>query len=222
MRVSVRECAGNNAGWCDVVCRSHGLPTRFTSQLWVSLHRSPPYYPDAVTLDATVRPGDVLRSVDDSPGCSVKDSFAALDLAPAGFQMLFEAEWIHREPGPAPASAAGWRAVRTADELQAFAAAHGVGDVLRPELLTDPLVTVLVRMDGAEIVAGAIANRTGGVLGLSNVFGDDPWPGAVAAAVARYPDLPLVGYESGVDLDAARAVGFTPVGPLRVWLRPGP
>lgn len=183
----------------------------------MSLHRSPPYYPDAVTLDETVRADDVLRAVDASAGCSVKDSFAALDLAPAGFRVLFEAEWMGR--APTAGRATRWRAVRTADELRAFAAAHGVGDVFRPELLDDPRVTVLARLDGDEVVAGAIANRTDGVVGLSNVFGDDPWPEAVAAVSARYPGLPLVGYESAADLDAARAAGFVTVGPLRVWLR---
>jgi hypothetical protein len=29
----------------------------------------------------------------------------------------------------------------------------------------------------------------------------------------------LVGYECGVDLDAARVAGFGACGPLRVWLR---
>jgi hypothetical protein len=30
------------------------------------------------------------------PGCSVKDSFAVLDLEPSGFHVLLEATWIRR------------------------------------------------------------------------------------------------------------------------------
>jgi hypothetical protein len=43
----------NNARWCDAVCRSHGLATRFAGDLWRALGGAPRFYPDAVTL----RPG---------------------------------------------------------------------------------------------------------------------------------------------------------------------
>jgi len=218
--------ARNNAEWCDIVCQSHGITTQFDEALWVSVHRSPPMYPDAVTLKTDVRAEDVLRRVDGSVGCSVKDSFASLDLAPAGFRVLFEAEWIQRAPAP-PQDAVGepdWQVVRTADELRVWGAAHGGGAVFRPALLDHPMVTVLAARDGETVVGGAIANRTAGVVGVSNVFAvgydlDKIWARAVAAVSARYPGLALVGYESGPDLDAARAVGFLGSGPLRVWLR---
>jgi hypothetical protein len=64
---------------------------------------------------------------------------------------------------------------------------------------------------------GAIANRTGPVVGVSNLFGD--WRAAADSIAGRYPGLPLVGYESGDDLAAARRAGFTSTGPLRVWLK---
>ena len=38
------------------------------------------------------------------------------------------------------------------------------------------------------------------------------------AAVIR-PGLPIVGYERGEDLAAARQAGFTVLGPLRIWAR---
>ena len=53
--------------------------------------------------------------------------------------------------------------------------------------------------------------------GVSNLFGD--WRAAVDSIAGRYPGLPLVGYESGDDLAAARRAGFTSTGPLRVWLK---
>lgn len=76
------------------------MPTRFEPDRWLALRRSPPFYPDAVSL--TERPRDILAGIDLSPGCSVKDSFATLDLAPAGFEVLFDAEWIYREPVESP------------------------------------------------------------------------------------------------------------------------
>ena len=68
-------------------------------------------------------------------------------------------------------------------------------------------------MAGEMVVGGVIANWSDRVVGLSNVFTVDHdvdriWAGAVATVAARFPDLTLVGYETGSDLDAARADGF--------------
>ena len=226
MRPYAMVAARNNAEWCDIVCRSHGVDTRWGRNVWVARRRSPPLYPDAVTVSADARADGVLRLADSAAGCSVKDSFASLDLSTAGFRVLFEAEWI-RCPSPppnAPADGLDWHVVRTADGLRAWGAAHGGGQVFRPDLLDHPTVTVLAAFDGATIVGAAIANRSDDVVGLSNVFTAGVevgpiWTGAVAAASARFPGLTLVGYESGADLDAAREHGFVTTGPLRVWLR---
>jgi hypothetical protein len=69
-----------------------------------------------------------------------------------------------------------------------------------------------------------IANRTDTVVGLSNLFAPSEdsvafWAGCVATAQATFPGLPLVGYESGVDLACAEAVGFEKLQSLRVWGR---
>jgi len=71
--------------------------------------------------------------------------------------------------------------------------------------------------------AGCIANRSRGVVGLSNVFSTNEPASAVyeAAAIAASTfaaGLPLVGYELGEALRAARAAGFEAAGALRVWL----
>jgi hypothetical protein len=42
--------AANNAEWCDLVCGTHGAQTRFDEDAWTSRTRTPPGYPDAVTL----------------------------------------------------------------------------------------------------------------------------------------------------------------------------
>lgn len=222
------EAVRNNARWCDAVCRTHGNPGRTDDDAWSVPRRSPPLYPDAVSL----RPGAgarLLDRIDAGPGVSVKDSFATLDLTPYGFDVLFDADWIFRPPGAVPTAdfvvdptAPAVTPVTAPEDLAAWAAALGGGDVFRPALLADPAVTVLALRDAdGTIAAGAAVNRSGPVLGVSNVFAATVEPEQVwRAVVARFPDTPLVGYESGDDLRLAAQVGFRTVGPLRIWLRP--
>ena len=217
--------AHNNAAWCDLVCRTHGIDTAFERDVWVAQRRSPPSYPDAVTLSDRLSAGAVVRRVNSSAGCSIKDSFASVDLASEGFRLLFDAEWIYRAPPEPPAEGfAGWKLVRTPDQLQAWAAAHGGGEVFRPGLVTDPAVGIVAAYGDEGIVAGAIGNRSPGVVGVSNLFAvtadeDCVWAGAIAAIAARFPGIPLVGYEGEARLRAAHRAGFASVGPLRVWLK---
>jgi hypothetical protein len=93
----------------------------------VNARRTPPYYPDAVTLDRSAVGERILERVDTSPGCSVKDSFASLDLSSAGFRVLFEAEWIQRTPGRPTlgGTALRWSRVREDAALIAWER-HGV------------------------------------------------------------------------------------------------
>ena len=74
------------------------------------------------------------------------------------------------------------------------------------------------------MVAGAILNRTGVVVGLSNLFIPDGdaahwWASCVAASQNLFPELPLVGYERGQDLIDAQQCGFEALGPLRIWIK---
>lgn len=217
--------AGNNADWCDIVCRTHGIPTRFDHDMWTSARRSPPMYPDAVTLRPITAPDRLLDRIDTATGCSVKDSFASIDLSSAGMQVLFEADWLYRPAtSPHPTGRLTWSVVQTAGQLQAWAAGHGGGGVFRPALLAEPGVTILLASTAEDALAcGAIANRSAGAVGVSNVFTTIPleeaWPELVATVTSHYPGLPIVGYEQGESLAAASAAGFLPVGRLRVWLR---
>jgi hypothetical protein len=215
--------AGNNAEWCDLVCRMHGVDTELDRDVWVARRRSPPLHPDAVTLRERVSASSFLPRIDSSAGCSVKDSFASVDLSAYGFRLLFEAEWVHRQPVFATTRCElDWSVVRTSDELLIWAAAHGGGEIFRAALLDNPAVTVLIARTGDDVVAGVIGNRSTSVVGLSNLFvrGGDPdqvWAEASRAVGAQFPGLPLVGYERGPSLQAARRAGFASVGPLRVW-----
>jgi hypothetical protein len=225
MRPYTQTAARNNADWCDLVCRSHDIATAFDDGRWVALRRSPPMYPDAVTLAERLEAVEVLRGIDTSAGCSVKDSFASLDLSPEGFRVLFDAEWIRRPSGgPHGNSGLTWASVGTADALRTWAGAHGGGEIFRPVLLDDPAVLVLTACDGDVLLGGAVGNRSADAVGISNVFtttgeADRIWAGAVETISARFPGLPLVGYEAGADLAAAHRAGFVSTGPLRVWCK---
>ncbi len=184
---SLEWTVAENAAWCDLVCGGE-----FGPRAWTSPSRSPRYYPDAVTLSSDATAADVLPFVDGSPGCSVKDSFAVLDLP--GFSVLFEATWIACGPG---VPEAGWRRV----------AGHGFP--------VDDSVAVLSRGP-----AQVVAHRGDGVVGLSNFAGPaSAWPGAVAAVASAFPGVPVVGYEHGDALRIALDHSASALGPLRVLVR---
>jgi hypothetical protein len=226
--------ARNNAEWCDAVARSHGVECTTDSDAWSASTRTPPYYPDAVTLSPTVGEYDVLARVDDSDGCSVKDSWSSLDLSLEDFARLVVGQWVWLDPTVAvPASGGGpWRPVTDAAGMEAWVRAWASDPeaeaILRPSLLDVPGVHILARhasdATGSPVVAGAVVNVTGEVAGLGNVFARDAddetaWAAAAAAARTVADGIPLVGWEAGAGLDAALAVGCEALGPLSVWLK---
>ncbi|MFF3641229.1 hypothetical protein [Streptomyces sp. NPDC002564] len=217
----------NNVAWCDAVCRSHGTPGEIKAGVWASPRRTPPLYPDAVTLSPDVVPEDVPGRIDlTSSGASVKDSFGSLDLSAAGFDALFTAQWIHRPATGGAPGAEGWRPVG-AERLSAWESAWSGGaeseGLFRPVLLDDGAV-FLADTSAGRITAGAVAYPAASVIGVSNLFTADAgpdaaWRSCLAATDRLWPGVPVVGYEHGDDLAAALRQGFAPVGPLRVWLR---
>ena len=218
----VAAAVANNAAWCDLVCRSVGLPTVLGRDLWSTPRRSPAAYPDAVTLRPGVPVAAVLAAVDDSAGASVKDSFADLDLAPHGWTVLFEAQWLTRPAAPATAPALLWQNVDR-DLLPLWLAAHDSA-AIGPGVLDDPDVRLLLAADADGPVAVAALNRSGTVVGVSNVrvLRAEPelvWSELALVARRELGAHRIVGYESGPDLLPPVAVGFEPVGPLRVWVR---
>ncbi|MFF7313762.1 hypothetical protein [Streptomyces sp. NPDC008137] len=215
------------------MCRAHGGTSEFGAEAWAAPVRTPLYYPDAVTLEPDADVDALLARIDTaSPGASVKDSFADLDLAEAGFRVLFEAQWIHRPAeAPAPVATLAWDVVGDPDSLRAWALAWddgaGDADLFQPGLLADPETFVILgRAADGRITAGAVATRSKQVVGVSNVFGrnggpDAAWPVVLHALAQLFPARPVVGYEQGDDLAAALRHGFEPLGPLRVWTHAG-
>jgi hypothetical protein len=200
---------------------------------------TPPFYPNAVTLAAAHALDAQVAHIHDLiaagiPGAwAVKDSFCTLDLTPLGFHLLFEAMWIYRPDTLAwptqRKTHMRWGAVDTAAELHAWELAWRGDPVVPaqpllflPTLLADPNVLVVAAYEEHRIVAGAIANRTGAVVGLSNVFvpAQDAaqfWIGCVGMVLDCFPDMSIVGYEAGEALGHAESLGFEAVHPLRVW-----
>ncbi|MFC7488284.1 hypothetical protein ACOCJ7_09720 [Knoellia sp. CPCC 206453] len=228
----IELAARNNALWCDGVCRSHGISGTFGSAVWSSPVRTPPLYPDAVTLTESTSELDILQRIDAAAGASIKDSWASLDLTRADFAPLIAGEWLWLDADDAAARTGGdggtWREVRSAAQMEgwsrAWASAPQDAVILGPSLLAEEGVKVLAATEGEHVTAGCIVNVTGQVAGITNVFaadGDDAraWVGAAAAAALVAPGHHLVGWESGDGVAAARAARFDTIGPLTVWIR---
>ena len=244
--VSPEQAARNNAFWCDAVCRAHGKPGVFLDHLWLNRHPVPRYYSNAVTLSrgegSSLQRERIqeLMSADIPGRWSVKDSFCSLDLTRMGFSILFEATWICRAASlhrrRPEIEGVRWSYVKDPLELERWEAAwdgspgraiEAERRVFRQRLLAVDEIVFVAAREGGRIVAGAVANRTGEVVGLSNLFAPAQnaapyWSGCVAGAMGAFPGLPLVGYERGADLNSAEEAGFSRLGPLRVWMRRPP
>jgi hypothetical protein len=241
----VEHAVRNNAIWCDTLCRVHGTPGEFHAAAWLNRHAVPRFYPNVVTLSPQREAAAQLAYIQDLLAANlpapwaVKDSFYVLDLGALGFQLLFEATWIWRAPSLVTPHGHedGIPWVRLQDEVALAkwetAWRESAGDtslptsppLFLPSLLAHPEIAFVAAYDGDKIIAGAIANRTDHVIGLSNVFTPPTesvpfWSGCVATVTESFPGLPLVGYESGPELAVAGAVGFENLQNLRVWIHP--
>ena len=233
------QAAHNNAVWCDTMCRAHGVPGEFVEGLWFNRHQTPPFYPNAVTLTPTTdqQIDERLATALPAQG-AVKDSFCTLDLTGQGYTQLFTAQWLWRDPTlPKPQSPSGtghWTVLTAAQALSTWENAWNGPPTVEapinsphlflPALLADPQIRFLAAYQSQQIVAGAIASVSGTVVGLSNLFyparaAHSYWAGCVATIMELYPTLPIVGYERDHDLEVAQTLGFTAIGPLRIWAR---
>lgn len=234
----------NNVRWYEAMFAAHGLACEADGRVWLSHEVPPPFHSNLVVLSPSMSQKDVeayIAELGKQPrpaGWTLKDSYACLDLSSLGFSRLFQAEWLWRDPLHASTrevvSGLAWTHVATAPELAEWEEAWS-GDTRNdaqvrrtrqfPEqLLASPEHAFFAgRLDGT-VVAGGIANRSPGVVGLSNVFSpqnisEAVWNALVSCTATAFPNAPLVGYERGADLQVARGVGFLPIGTLRVWYR---
>jgi hypothetical protein len=233
------RAARNNAEWCDAVCRAHNNPGEFHDDIWLNRNAVSRFYPNAGTF-AEPSPRqlaliDELIAARLPSGWALKDSFSMLDLESRGFRILFDAEWIYlpvsrvKDIASARASVQ-WEIVNNDLALAEWESAwsKAAGDtgknrIFLPSLLENKDVAVVAGIRDGIIVAGAIANRSNGVLGWSNFFAPatemfDHAAASLATIARLFPSLPIVGYEHGDDLRNAHSIGFESIGPLRVWL----
>lgn len=220
------RAAANNAALCDAVVTASGGAGVFEPDLWFSRGPPPPYYPGLVTLTPDGTAAQLGRIAALGEACTaVKDSFATLDLAPLGFRVLFEAAWLLRpaSTGQPAGDALAWERVRGPEQFRAWVAAWADGGAEMPfaaALLADERHAFLAGRREGRIVAGCVASRAAGVLGISNLFGAEAlWPSCLATAQAWAPGLPLCTYDRGAAAEVLLAEGFQRIGPLRVWQR---
>jgi len=241
MKDTLLRAAQNNALWCDAVCSAQGAAGEFRETLWLNRFGTPLYYPDVVTLAPAEAAAEQIEAIaaltaaSRASGWTVKDSFRCLDLGSLGFTVLFDAEWILRQPTsaaePEGAVALPWGTVRSEADLRRWTRAWA-GEPATAEAPRIFAAGLIARADTSFLFApaegaplcGAILSKGAGVVGLSNVFhsGIDPalaWQGLLCEAAKRFPRLPVVGYEAGDELAMARRAGFRSAGPLRVWCK---
>lgn len=235
-RARAEAAAWNNAAFCDLMCAAHGRAGTFSESIWSTRVQAPPYYPNAVTLAGLERSVEQMAHIralcHDGPRrpWAVKDSHAALRLEPLGFETMFTATWIWRAPAATgdPTPLAGWEPVRDETGLAAWERAWrgtstvGAERLFLPALLGRDDLCILAAWRGLEIVAGAIACRAAGVVGITNLFvaaGDAEahWAPCASAVQAAFPGLPLVGYARGTALALAGRAGFEALSDLVVW-----
>jgi hypothetical protein len=215
------DAARNNARWCNAVCFAHGKSGRFLEHMWVNAEAVPRFYPNAVTLSAAEQDIDEQRQTvrillkSHIPGrWAVKDSFQTLDIARLGFDVLFEANWIRKAHPRAAAATSGLTWERSSQPSADLPAG----------LFSDANFALFSGKRDGVVVAGATFYRTETVVGLSNVVAEAAdevavWHDLAAIAGREFPGLPLVGYESDDDLEAARQAGFEIGDPLRIWVK---
>src|SRR5262249_17529876 len=149
--------ARNNAEWCDAVARAHDGSSAFNATAWINRRPAPRFYSNLITLggaqDSAAHMAAIRQLLAEAPAprWSVKDGFAAPDLAPLGFDLLFEARWIHRSAGAFDRTLADCRAQRMTSEpaLAAWERAWRAGEVAPPDHLFRP--ALLAERDHAFI-----------------------------------------------------------------------
>lgn len=207
--------------WYSDLFELHGLSAKATPDVWTATDPPPRRHSAVKTLRPGVAVDTVLRAIGAHEHGSIADSFGDLDLATQGFELLIDATWLYREPGPRPPVGLppGWSVVRNQRLLTEWNREHDTEGVFLPSMLTHPRFTILARTSRRTLTAGAVLHDTGFAVGLSNTWCHDEfdWEGLLASVATLHPAQPLVSYAA----DAAPYIGagFEPLGPQRVWKR---
>jgi len=220
----------NNISWCSRVCALHGSDICLTNDVWVNRRSSPPFYPNIITR-MRVAQEEVIRAIQQCReaglhgSIGIKDSFDDLDLSAAGFDKVISGQWYGISEFNNSSSLTGdWRKIGRAEFaswLKAWNSENDpVPDIFRTDLLADPDVMFMAQYSAGQITAGAIADFSNQVIGLSNWFsvGEDAsiLQNAIRMAHSIKP-FPLVCWSSDPQTTMEYA-GFAPIGPMSVWI----
>lgn len=224
--------ARNNADLYQLVFSAHNLNYLVESYAFIGLDPSPPYYSDLTTLSHTDTEEQLaaihqlrLQSVN---GVGVKDGFSLLALEREGFKILFDANWVWAESSSLVKEiSTQWIRVETVDELREWekawkACGSPTERLMFPgSLLASNEIAFFAQKTPHGIEAGCIANVSSDCVGLSNVFTRHDLNAAMADCAQLAADFgggdPVVGYDSGPELESMIDIGFESVGPLRIW-----
>ena len=221
--------ARNNADLYQAMFLAQGLRYEITPHAFVAVDAPPPYYSNLVVLaeNASAEVISHLKGLARRSGgqLGLKDSFCEYDLRANGFEKLFEACWIWRNPETGHLET-DWIRAETARDLEDWEAAWKRSGsptearMFREEMLQMPDIAFLGKRVAGAFVAGCIANISGDCIGISNVFSvrraTETFREATAAVMAVDRSLPIIGYEAGGTLDLALAAGYEATGPLRI------
>jgi hypothetical protein len=94
----LRAAVDASVCWYEELFALHGVGHRVTDGMWSALGPPPPLHSAAKSVRPWATSGQALNDVAAYEHCSIADSFGALDLP--GFELLFEARWLFREPLP--------------------------------------------------------------------------------------------------------------------------
>jgi hypothetical protein len=224
----ISRLVANNAAWIHQANAALGKVGEFTPILWQNFNDMPPIFPNADTLGGTeaeqLQAIQALANKRSGKLVAVKDAWARLDLAPLGFEPLFEANWLYRDAAPIEKSSEFQiERITTPEALRDFAIAcngEELADVYAPALLKSHILWFLARKEG-KIVGGITAFAAEGLNGLNNLFADDKSieSALIRAGINAFPDLPASDYTGDAGVPVYHALGFKTVGKLRVWLR---
>lgn len=232
----VIKAAQNNAEWCDIVCRIHGVPGEFLENIWINQQEVPTLlYPNAVTIKplSNTTLDEIIHTLKEIPlkSYAIKDSFNELSPDKLDSKILFEADWIMIDNKELihPTTTSDWTIIKDEKELEnwedAWNSDQSIGQrIFLPSILSEKGVFFLAKYKDDQIVAGGIINISRDVIGLSNVFTSEhsisnPWNEISVFAKEKISTLPCVGYERDNDLVQALEAGFKTIGRLKVLLK---
>ncbi len=145
-------------------------------------------------------------------------------MKPLNFRKLFTASWIYIPKAADSSSDLAY--VTTEEELLKWETAWDTNQVSKTRIFQTALLNskdihIIAKYQNTQIVAGFIAYISSDAVGLSNVFNhtgqENIFHQARSFATQKFPGMPIVGYESGQNLNIARKADITILGRLSVW-----